>query len=91
MSEYGSATHDLEFDRLSLQLDSPNLDINTNDRDIALRINAVSESKEQSRLFRKHQRAVLTEKKWRREVIVGGWLRVRTFPTPESPMRSLKR
>jgi hypothetical protein len=49
--EREEATHDLEFDGLSLQLDSPNLEINTNGRDVALRIGVVSESKEQARLF----------------------------------------
>jgi len=42
----------LELDGLSLQLDSPNLEINTNGRDVALRISVVSKSKEQTRLFR---------------------------------------
>ena len=44
-------TNDLEFDGLSLQLNSSNLEINANSRDIALRIGVVSESKEQARLF----------------------------------------
>ena len=39
-------TYDLEFDGLSLQLDGPNLEINTNGRDVALRIGVVSESEE---------------------------------------------
>ena len=41
----------MEFDGLSLQLNSPNLEINTNSRDVALRISVVSKSKEQARLF----------------------------------------
>ena len=45
------ATHDLEFDGLSFQLNSPNLEINTNGRDVALRISVISESKEQAGLF----------------------------------------
>ena len=61
----------MEFDSLSLQLDSPNLEINTNSRDVALRISVVSESKEQARLFQKRQRALLTENGGE-EVVVGG-------------------
>jgi len=39
-------THDLEFDSLPLQLDGPNLEIDTNGRNIALRVGVVSEPKE---------------------------------------------
>ena len=41
----------MKFDGLSFQLDSPNLEIDTNGRDVALRISVVSKSKEQARLF----------------------------------------
>ena len=51
MRERERATHDLEFDGLSLQLNSPNLEIDTNSRDVALRVRVVSKSKEQARLF----------------------------------------
>jgi len=39
-------TYDLKFDGLPLQLDSPNLEIYTNGRDVALRVGVVSEPKE---------------------------------------------
>ena len=42
----GEGTYDLEFDRLPLQLDSPNLEIDTNGRDVALRVGVVSKPKE---------------------------------------------
>jgi len=44
--ERGEGTYDLEFDGLPLQLDSPNLEIDTNGRDVALRVGVVSEPKE---------------------------------------------
>ena len=57
--ERREATYDLEFDGPPLQLDSPNLEINTNSGDVALRISVVSKSKEQARLFGEGQRALL--------------------------------
>ena len=39
-------TYDLEFDGLPLQLDGPNLEIDTNGGDVALRVSVVSEPKE---------------------------------------------
>jgi len=40
----------LKFHDLSLQLDSPNLEINADGGDVALRISVVSKPKEQARL-----------------------------------------
>ena len=68
--EREEATYDLEFDGLSLQLDSPNLEINTNSRDVALRISVVSKSKEQARLW--DELANVVDKSRRGKTIVAG-------------------
>ena len=44
--EREEGTYDLEFYSLPLQLDSPNLEIDANGRDVALRVGVVSEPKE---------------------------------------------
>ena len=70
--ECGKEAYDLEFDRLSLQLDSPNLEIDTNCGDVALSVSVVSESKEQARLFAGRSAGVADKGDERRWVLGGG-------------------
>ena len=43
-------THDLELHSLALQLDSPNLEVDTNRGDVALRVRVVGETEQQAGL-----------------------------------------
>ena len=75
-------THNLELDRLSLQLDCPNLEVYANGANVTLRVCIVGETKEQAGLLPRTSQLDDFE----------SGHGAPTLPTPESPMRrSLKR
>jgi len=46
----GVATHDLQFHSLSLKLNGPNLEVNTNGTDVTFSVGVVGETQEQTGL-----------------------------------------
>ncbi len=73
--------YDLKFHGLSFQLNSADLEVNSNGTDVALGVGIVCETQQQTRLRRSCQN-------WGLKI---EWTKG-TLPTPESPMRSnLKR
>jgi hypothetical protein len=71
----------LEFDCLSVKVDGTYLEVDTYRAEVAFRVGILGEPQEQARLNSKNaQRQVRQAQLWQE---------MHTFPTPESPIRSI--